>query len=239
MMFKKKLSPENNIKDIDSVSRRVQIMLSSFGNVDSDNDVITMGAFSRSINSRGPESTINREIKYLRYHDFQHPIGKFESLEETHDGLIAVAKLGRSPLGDAAFLDYEDGMITEHSIGFNLIQDKTFLREDGVRELREVFLWEGSAVTLGANSETPTLHVGKGNKTKYLDKLNKKMTALINALKNGKGTDERLFQIEMDLRVVQSEYNSLVEIDSRKDDALDNIDPNIITETNLSLKHFM
>ena len=36
------------------------------------------------------------------------------------------------------------------------------------------------------------------------------MTSLINALKNGKGTDERLFEIEMALKVCQQQYNSLV-----------------------------
>jgi len=224
------------VKDIDSVSRRVKIGLSSFGNLDSDNDVITMGAFAKSIQERGPQSLANRKIQYLRYHDFEHQIGKFEALEETHDHLLAVATLGRSTKGSDAFLDYEDGIILEHSIGFNIVSDKTFIREDGVRELRELFLWEGSAVTFGSNSNTPVFNVGKGNRTEYLDKLNAKMNGLINALKNGKGTDERLFQIEMDLRVVQSKYNSLVNLES--DEPLKVEEPNE-EKSNLSLKNFM
>lgn len=226
------------IKDIDSVSRRVKIGLSAFGNLDSDNDVIPMGAFAKSIQERGPMSQANRKIQFLRYHDFEHQIGKFESLEETHDHLVAVATLGRSTKGTDALLDYEDGVILEHSIGFNIIQDKTFIREDGVRELRELFLWEGSAVTFGSNSETPVFNVGKGNRTEYLDKLNQKMNGLIKALKNGKGTDERLFQIEMDLRVVQSKYNSLITLESGVIVPLKEDEPEIV-ESNLSLKHFM
>ena len=227
------------IKDIDSVSRRVKIGLASFGNLDSDNDVITMGAFRKSIQERGPESQANRKIQFLRYHDFEHQIGRFESLEETHDNLLAVATLGRSSKGNDALLDYEDGVILEHSIGFNVVQDKTFIREDGVRELRELFLWEGSAVTFGANSNTPVFNVGKGNRTEYLDKLNAKMNGLINALKNGKGTDERLFQIEMDLRVIQSKYNSLITLESGIIAPLEQDEPNVVEEKNLSLKHFM
>ncbi len=226
------------IKDIDSVSRRVKIGLASFGNLDSDNDVITMGAFSKSIQERGPESQANRKIQFLRYHDFEHQIGKFASLEETHDHLVGVVNLGRSTKGNDALLDYEDGVITEHSIGFNIISDKTYIREDGVRELRELFLWEGSAVTFGANSNTPVFNVGKGNRTEYLDKLNQKMNGLINALKNGKGTDERLFQIEMDLRVIQSKYNSLITLESGVIAPLEQDEPDVI-ESNLSLKHFM
>jgi len=202
------------IKDIDNVSRRVTVVLSKFGNIDEGGDVITMGAFSKSIKEHGPESQSNRKIKFLRYHDFSQPIGVWESLEETHDGLIGVGKLGRSTLGTDALHDYEDGIITEHSVGYKTIQDKTFLRPEGIRELKEVQLWEASAVTFGMNPETPVLSVGKGNSIEYLDKLNKKMNGLVEALKNGKGTDERLQVIEMNLRVCQTQYNSLINIKS-------------------------
>jgi HK97 family phage prohead protease len=199
-----------SIKDIDTAGRRVKIALSSFGNVDSDGDVILRGAFAKSITERGPETQSNRRIKFLRYHDFEHEIGVFKSLEETHEHLIAIGDLGKSTKGNDAFLDYQDGIITEHSIGFQTIQDKISVREDGIKEIKEVLLWEGSAVTFGANSETPVFSVSKGNHKEYLDTLNTKMNTLIGALKNGKGTDERLIQIEMDLRVIQSKYNSLI-----------------------------
>lgn len=199
-----------SIKDIDSVGRRVKVALSSFGNVDSDGDVILRGAFAKSITERGPETQSNRRVKFLRYHDFEHEIGVWKSLEETHEHLIAIGDLGKSTKGNDAFLDYQDGIITEHSIGFQTIQDKLSIREDGITEIKEVVLWEGSAVTFGSNSETPVLSVSKGNHKEYLETLNTKMNTLIGALKNGKGTDDRLIQIEMDLRVIQSKYNSLI-----------------------------
>ncbi len=111
-----------------------------------------------------------------------------------------------------------------------LVPDKIQIREDGLRELNEVFLLEGSAVTFGANSETPVFSVsGKDQYSlDYLDKLNKRMDSLINALKNGKGTDDRLFTIENQLRVIQQKYNSLINLEPQKDDtdALDNDEPN-------------
>lgn len=201
------------IKDLDIQARRVKIVLSSFDTLDSDSDIIRKGAFKKSIEERGPNSANNRKIAFLRYHDWEHPIGKFVHLEETNEGLIGEAELGRSAKGDAAMLDYQDGIINEHSIGFNYIEDKTQLIERGDSsywEIKEVQLWEGSAVTFGANSLTPTLDVSKGNHLEVIDKVNKKMTSLINALKNGKGTDERLFEIEMALKVCQQQYNSLV-----------------------------
>jgi hypothetical protein len=200
------------VKDIDTAGRRVKVGLSGFGNVDSDGDVITRGAFSKSIQERGPESLTNRKIKMLRYHDFEHEIGMWKSLEETHDHLIGVGDLGRSTKGEDAFLDYQDGIITEHSIGFMMVADKINVRQDGIRELNEVFLLEGSAVTFGANSDTPVFSVsGKDQYSiEYLAKLNNRMDVLINSLKNGKGTDDRLFTIENQLRVIQQKYNSLI-----------------------------
>jgi HK97 family phage prohead protease len=200
---------ELSVKDVDTAGRRVKIMLSKFDNVDSDGDVIVKGAFSKSIKERGPDAQSNRKIKFLRYHDFEHQIGIFTKLEESADGLLAYADLGRSTKGEDAFLDYQDGLITEHSIGFQTISDKIEYR-DGYQVLKEVILWEGSAVTFGANSETPLFTVSKGNGKDYLEKLNKKMNGLTSALKNGKGTDERLEEIEMNLRVCQTKYNEVI-----------------------------
>jgi len=199
------------IKDIDTAGRRVKMALAKFNNIDSDGDIIIKGAFAKSIKERGPESESNRKIKFLRYHDFEHQIGVFKELQETHDHLIAVADLGRSTKGNDAFLDYQDGIITEHSIGFQTIQDKTEVRDDGTQLLKELILWEGSAVTFGSNSETPLFTVSKGNSKDFLYELNKKMSELTNALKNGKGTNERLEQIEMNLRVCQTKYNEVIE----------------------------
>jgi len=210
-------SIELSVKDIDTAGRRVKVALSAFGNVDSDGDVITRGAFAKSIKERGHESQSNRKIKFLRYHDFEHEIGVWRSLEETHEYLVGIGDLGRSTKGNDAFLDYQDGIITEHSIGFISIPDKIKVREDGLTELNEVFLMEGSAVTFGANSETPVFSVsGKDQYSEeYLDKINKKMNGLINALKNGKGTDERLMTIESQLKVIQSKYNSLIKFEPK------------------------
>lgn len=201
------------VKDVDSKTRRVKVAFAAFGNVDSDRDVIRKGAFAKSIQERGPEATSNRKIAFLRYHDWEHQIGKLISLEETDFHLIGVGDMGRSTKGEDALLDYQDGLIREHSIGFNYIPDKMQLVGEGEQaywEIKELFLWEGSAVTFGANSLTPTLDVSKGNHSEVLMVLNNQMSGFITALKNGKGTDDRLFSIEMGLKVCQEKYNSLI-----------------------------
>ena len=199
------------LKDLDTVGRRVVFAAAKFGNMDSDGDVIARGAFAKSISERGADSTSNRKIKFLRYHDFEHEIGLIKGMEETHEHLVVTADLGRSTKGNDAFLDYQDGIITEHSIGFMLVQDKINFLDSGVRELKEVNLMETSAVTFGANSETPTFSISKGNETEYLEKLNNQMNGYLSAIKNGKGTDERLEQIENNLRVCQLKYNNLID----------------------------
>ena len=216
-----------SVKDVDTsttAGRRVKVLLSHFNNIDSDRDVIRKGAFAKSIQERGPASITNRKIAHLRYHDWEQQIGKIISLEETDEGLIMVSDLGRSSKGEDAFLDYQDGIIKEHSIGFNYIADKMQLIGEGEQayfEIKEVALWEGSAVTFGANSLTPTLDVSKSEDTKeYLSKLNDQMTGYIKALKNGQGSDDRLYSIEMGLKTVQQKYNSLIELVPFSKDAL-------------------
>ena len=74
------------VKDLDIQTRRVKIMLANFDSLDSDKDIIRKGAFKKSIEERGPGSASNRKIAFLRYHDWEHPIGKFVHLEETNEG---------------------------------------------------------------------------------------------------------------------------------------------------------
>ena len=46
------------------------------------------------------------------------------------------------------------------------------------------------------------------------------MNTLIKALKNGKGTDDRLENIEFKLKQIQQKYNSLIELKSFDKDTL-------------------
>jgi len=200
------------IKDISSDKRQVAVYLAKFDNIDSDNDMIKKGAFTKSIQERGPDSTSNRKIAFLRWHDWEKPIGKFLTLEEDDFGLFAVSQLGTSQLGEDAFRDYTDGIIREHSIGFQYIQDKMKFIEDmnapdkGYFMISELKLYEGSAVTFGANSETNVIDVMKSeDKVEKAVKISNEIDILIKGLANGKGSDERLFEMEMKLKYLNSQ----------------------------------
>lgn len=200
-----------NVKDLDLGKREVAMYLSQFGNIDSDQDMIVKGAFARSIAERGPQSESNRKIAFLRYHDWQHQIGKFERLEEDDKGLFAVAKLGTSTKGEDALRDYDEEIIKEHSIGFQYIWDKMnwvdddSVKGDGYYRIDEVKLFEGSAVTLGANEETPVLGVQKSaNPMDDLKKIEDEISIVTKAIINGRGTDERLYNLEMKLKFLNA-----------------------------------
>jgi len=213
------------LKDVDETNRIVKGYLSAFDIKDSDSDIIRKGAFKKSLKERGVNSKSNRIIQHLRNHDWDHQIGVFKELAEDDYGLYFVSELGRSTKGTDALLDYQDGILREHSIGFNYVDGKIKKKEDDEHgeyfEIKEVILWEGSGVTFGANSMTPVLEANKSIlDSDYLLNLNNEMSTLIKALKNGKGTDERLENIELKLKQIQQKYNSLLELKSFDKDTL-------------------
>lgn len=202
----------SEIKDISSDKREVAVYLAKFDSIDSDNEMIKKGAFSKSIQERGPNSSSNRKIAFLRWHDWEKPIGKFLKLEEDDYGLFAISQLGNSQIGEDAWNDYNDGIIREHSIGFQYIQDKMRWIDDanipaqGYYMISELKLYEGSAVTFGANSETNVVDVMKSeDKVEKAVKISNEIDLLIKGLANGKGSDERLFEMEMKLKFLNSQ----------------------------------
>jgi HK97 family phage prohead protease len=186
--------------------------------LDSDSDVIVQGAFTKSLQERGVNSK-GRRIQHLRHHDWQQPIGKFLSLEQDSYGLKFVSKMSESTIGKDALINYDEGIINEHSIGFNYIKGKIEKKESAdfgeYYEVKEVRLLEGSAVTFGANEHTGTISVNKSLSLEdNLEKLNNEMNILVKALRNGKGTDERLESFENTLKQIQQKYISLIELKS-------------------------
>jgi len=221
------------IKDVDTTSRKVAMYLAHFNNIDSDNDMIVKGAFAKSLQERGVESSSNRKIAFLRHHDWKWQIGKFIELKEDDNGLYAVGELGNSTLGNDALCDYQDGIIKEHSIGFRYIKDKLKWIDDatmeskGYYQVNEVALWEGSAVTFGANEMTPVLEVGKSeNKAELITNITSEMETIVKALGNGSRTDESLYSLEMRHKFLSSQLSEMANMSVEATD----VKQNLITE---------
>lgn len=208
------------LKDLSNEKREVAIYLSKFDTIDSDYDSIRKGAFKKSIEERGPNSPGNRKIAFLWSHNWDTPIGTFKELSEDDYGLFAVAQLSTSTAGSDAMQNYVDGVIREHSIGFQYLRDKMkFIETDetpigGYWDIAEVKLFEGSAVTFGANEYTNVVSVTKGEeKTELITKITGEMDLIIKALGRGQGTDDRLHNLEMNLKYLTGRLALLANIE--------------------------
>jgi len=117
---------------------------SYFNNIDSYGDVITKGAFSKTLQeNRG-------RIKILWQHDTSEPIGIPEYMEEDNDGLYVKGKISMTDTGKKAMILMRDGVVNEMSIGYDVIKDEY---KNNRRYLKEIRLWEFSPVTFGANEK--------------------------------------------------------------------------------------
>lgn len=191
------LKSTGSVKDVDAGSRKVTGYLSSFGNIDSDNDIIVKGAFSKSIAER------KDKIFFLQQHDWSKPLGKFSLLQEDEKGLYFEADIVETSFGLDQIKLYESGLVAEHSIGFQTIQ-WDYDANSNIRTIKEVKLYEGSAVTLGANSSTPFTGF-KSDLKHQNDTINK----IVLLMKNGNLTDETFSQLEIALKMLQLEAYEL------------------------------
>jgi HK97 family phage prohead protease len=152
-----------SFKDADEKRGIVTGYFSHFGNVDSDGDIMRMGAFQKTIRENGPASSQPR-IKHLLNHNPSQPLGVIKELKEDATGLYYESEIGTHKLGKDFIDMVKSGLISEHSIGFqilkrNQLQDyEGFMKNPvaGWYEITEVKLYEGSSLTAwGANSLTP------------------------------------------------------------------------------------
>ena len=216
----------------DSESGIVEGYFSGFNNVDSDKDRILSGAFSKSIKEHGPDSSSNRKIAHLAYHDTTRPIGVIQELKEDSQGLYFRSKMGSHTEGQDFLKMYQEGIIREHSIGFNYVADKIKQVEEGeqqIWDISEVKLWEGSAVVFGANSETPNLSIVKSQEdlNNEIEKLNKRMEVFTKALADGKLSEKYNNLFTLELMQIQKEYNSLLTFEEPLKDTLQEQEPNL------------
>lgn len=123
-------------------------MASTFGNIDLVGDRIRRGAFKESLRNRRP-----RQIKMLWQHDMREPIGVWEEIRETRQGLFAKGRLILEGVPNAvkAHALMKAGAIDSLSIGFRVPEGGSEVDKDGGRILKEVDLLEISVVTIPAN----------------------------------------------------------------------------------------
>lgn len=151
------------VKDLDNKKGVVIFYGSAFGttkaDADSDNDVILKGAFTKTIKENFPR------IKHCLNHSVYDVPGVFTDLKEDPFGLLCTSQLAKSSdntfstLAKDTLINYEAGVITEHSIGYRPTKEAYDQQED-CNFISEIKLWEVSSLTgWGANSNTPVVGV--------------------------------------------------------------------------------
>ena len=159
------------MKSLDEESNVFEGYASVFRNVDNVGDVVEPGAFTKTIQENGDK------IKVLWQHDPYTPIGKALKLEEDNHGLYVKAKIFDTTAGRDAMTLIKGGVIDVLSIGYRVIKD-SWDKDNMVRRLKEVKLFEFSPVTFAANEMAAI--TGAKN-----DELSRTLYELNNTLKNG------------------------------------------------------
>jgi HK97 family phage prohead protease len=182
-----KSAPLGELIDADEKAGVIKGYGSVFGNVDSDGDIITKGAYSKTIKENGSR------VRYLYQHNMDWPLGKMLNLYEDEKGLVFEAEIPQTRLGKDVVELMKAGVITENSVGILPI---TKAMNGSHREIKEVKLFEISAVTLAANDQALILDV-KGNVD--LDKVADKYDALAKLVRKGDISDDLGYALEAEI----------------------------------------
>lgn len=181
------------IDDIDEANGIVSGYGSIFGNIDSDNDIILQGAYAKTLMENGSR------VRYCNQHRIDQPLGKFTELGEDSTGLKFVAEVPKTRLGEDVLLLMKNGVITENSVGIMPIVKN--YRQDGVRELKEVKLYEISCVTLAAN---PMALITDAKGAINQELLAKRFDVLAKMIKKENVSDDLGYAIEAELMKLKS-----------------------------------
>lgn len=141
---------EFEVKFTDAGHATIEGYASTFGNKDSQNDIVLPGAFKDSLALRMP--------KMLYQHDPHRIPGVWEKAAEDSRGLILVGKTLNTTLGRDAAEEVRSGAIDRLSIGYSPIK-AAFDKATGTRRLEQVKLWETSLVTFPANEQANITNV--------------------------------------------------------------------------------
>lgn len=130
--------------DVDNETRVFKGYASTYDK-DLGGDIILPGAFAKTLSERADR------VKVLWQHN--EPIGRPMKMYEDGKGLYVEAKISKTRLGDEALELMRDGVIDQMSIGYSVPQGKSDYDEDGNRMIKELKLYEFSAVTFPMNEK--------------------------------------------------------------------------------------
>lgn len=130
---------------------------SVFGVRDNYDDVIASGAFLNSLKEHKDAGTMPA---MLWQHEADEPIGIWTDMVEDAKGLLIKGQLCLDTAqGKEAYALLKMGAINGLSIGFMSVPGTSVYKDDGVRVLTQIDLWEISLVTFPANEKARVTNV--------------------------------------------------------------------------------
>ena len=204
MLEKKIKSCSFEVKDLDAKQGIVQFYAASFDTEkDSDGDIIVKGAFKKTLSEQ------KGRIKHFLNHDPYSVPGVIMDACEDSKGLLCTSQLAKgkggefSTLAKDTLINYEAGVITEHSHGFKVMEEN-YDKEKQINYITESKLWEVSSLTAwGANKNTPMVGM-KSEKD-----LEKEMRAIEAVLKSSTISDEGAIKLIKHLDRINTYLKSL------------------------------
>ena len=164
----------------------IEAVVSVFGNIDSYNERVMAGAFTKSLEHGLPTGVLS--------HDWNNPVATTIQVEELpagdnrlpeaiklYGGLFIRGQFFEDiPSSWETYLKIKRGLFREFSIGYEVVTDGY---KDGVRELYEVRLHEWSPVLVGANPATSLLAVKSAGFDDRIDLLETEIMEAVEATK--------------------------------------------------------
>lgn len=194
--------------DVDESSRRVKVAIAETESVDRDNELIDPKAFNQTISRKGPKGT--NEVWHLIDHNpsLETALGKFTELYMDGKYLVGVSEYKDSWLWrEVAWPLYKSGDINQHSIGFRVVGNKE--KANGYDIIKEVELFEGSAVLWGANPNTPTMEVAKSLYREKQESFEDRLEWICKSLRDGKYNEEKQSLLILEIQQLAKFKNAL------------------------------
>jgi HK97 family phage prohead protease len=166
-----------NAKDIDAKKGIVSFYFADFNSVDSQHRRMDKSSFNRTINNN------KQRFAHLLNHDTNLMIGKPLEVGVDSKGAFMVSQLSKNTAGRDALIMYEEGIITEHSFGFRIVDS---VQDGKVEIVNELQMYEASSVTWGSNPNTPTISINshQGDLVKEIQAMAAVNSELLDLLRN-------------------------------------------------------
>jgi HK97 family phage prohead protease len=173
-----------NARDVDNKKGIVSFYFADFNSVDSQGRLMDRNAFNRTVKNNF------QRFAHLLNHDTNLMIGKPLEVGTDNKGAFMVSQLSKNSAGRDALIMYEEGIITEHSFGFRIVNS---VQEGKVEIVNELQMFEASSVTWGSNPATPTISLNSSQEDLFKEmrqllertnKNNKELLEVLNSIKS-------------------------------------------------------